>query len=196
MTKPWCSIWPLTRSLPALNMTWAKRVRERGVRTSVGWLVMTGRVTLGQSDTAIMVTQTQLCIMNRVPGISGIPGRLRRRNRSSSLGLMSWMSISANQRIPGHLTNQKTPFFIKYVQQSKLKITWNEIVEHQSMFYHMHSNLWAMRQKKVWVSFGSPSLGVFEMSNGKRSKRINSWLGYVSWSFLILCLAWSRDKRL
>ena len=81
-----CKQWP---SLDVVSGHWldlyqlwtwlGQREWERGVRTSVGWLVMTGRVTLGQSDTAIMVTQTQLCIMNRVPGISGIPGRLRRR---------------------------------------------------------------------------------------------------------------------
>ena len=112
------------------------------------------RVTRGDTrDSHYGRQDTVLCIMDRVPGTSGIPGE-------KLIVISDWVCHELNVNIGqsealqhSRSANQRSRFLQK-IQQSKSKITWIETVEHQSMFYKMHSNLWAMRQKKAVGSLG------------------------------------------
>lgn len=159
MTKPWFSVCLFHSQHPDQLSTWLGWTvrREKGVKTSVGWLWVTlGTSRNGRRDTV-------LCIMDRVPGTSGIPrqaGGWRETDRDLPSRVMRWMSILANQR-PCNTVDQPIRGLLHRIQQStikqqqsKSKITWIETVEHQSMFYKMHSNLWAMRQKKACAPLG------------------------------------------
>ena len=77
MTKPWFSVCLFNSEHPDQLTTWLGPTvrREKGVKTSVGWL----RVTLGTSHNGRR--DTVLCIMDRVPGISGIPRGSRETDR-------------------------------------------------------------------------------------------------------------------
>ena len=161
MTKPWFSVCLFTSEHPDQLTTWLGPTvrREKGVKTSVGWL----RVTLGTSRNGRR--DTVLCIMDRVPGISGIPRGSRETDRDLQVVSCAecqyqpirgpaTQSISQSEALQHSRSANWRSKLLHRIQQSKSKITWIETVEHQSMFYKMHSNLWAMRQKKACAPLG------------------------------------------
>ena len=185
MTKPWFSVCLFNSQHPDQLTTWLGRTvrREKGVKTSVGWLWVThGTSHNGRRDTV-------LCIMDRVPGISGIPrhgGGWGETDRDLPSRVMHWMSIPANQR-PCNTVDQPLRdlnFFMRYNNQSQRSLGLRQLSISQCFIKCIQiSEPWGKRRLvRLWESIFGP----FEMSKGKRSKRINSWLGYVSWSFLAL----------
>lgn len=185
MTKPWFSVCLFHSQHPDQLSTWLGRTGrgEKGVKTSVGWLWVTlGTSRNGRRDTV-------LCIMDRVPGTSGIPrqaGGWRETDRDLPSRVMCWMSILANQR-PCNTVDQPIRglnVFIGYNNQSQRSLGLRQLSISQCFIKCIQiSEPWGKRRLvRLWESIFGP----FEMSKGKRSKRINSWLGYVSWSFLAL----------
>ena len=170
-------------------MTWwlgPRVTRERGVKTSVGWL----RVTLGTRHNGHR--DTVLCIMDRVPGISGIP-RQGGGCRGEKLIVISESchALCVNISQSGALklnrwTNQRSNILLstRYNNQSQRSLGLRQLSISQCFIKCIQiSEPWGKRRLvRLWESI----FGAFEMSKGKRSKRINSWLGYVSWSFLAL----------
>ena len=137
-----------------LNMTRANtHNRERSENQCLVTRGDTRDTHYGQQDTV-------LCIMDRVPGTSGIPREKRMRRNEKLIVISDWVCHELNVNIGQSEASQQSRWanrrskFLKKIQQSKSKITWIETVEHQSMFYKMHSNLWAMRQKKACASLG------------------------------------------
>ena len=100
--------------------------------------------------------------------------------------VMRWMSISTNQR-PNNTVVQPIRglnFFRRYNNQSQRSLGLRQLSISQCFIKCIQiSEPWGKRRLVgLWESIFGP----FEMSKGRRSKRINSWLGYVSWSFLAL----------
>ena len=100
--------------------------------------------------------------------------------------VMGCMSISANQR-PNNKVVQPIRglnFFRRYNNQSQRSLGLRQLSISQCFIKCIQiSEPWGKRRLVgLWESIFGP----FEMSKGRRSKRINSWLGYVSWSFLAL----------
>ena len=99
LTKPWFVVCLFTSDSEhppdQLNMTRANtHNRERSENQCLVTRGDTRDTHYGQQDTV-------LCIMDRVPGTSGIPREKRMRRNwswSPTESAMSWMSISANQR--------------------------------------------------------------------------------------------------